>query len=133
MALDVEAKQRAKRAETPSVSSGDTGLLGRAKNLGAGLRDAVVGAKDAVVGAKERILILISRLASQADVYSEVAVNYIVVFIVQTMLMPILILWALVKLLGYLLSPAARGGNRGKVAGSRSYRRQIEIEVTAGS
>lgn len=116
VALDAEAK-RAKGTETAASSSGDTSILGRARNAGAGLLDAVVGAKDAVagaadavVGAKQRILILISRLASQADVYSEVAVNYIVVFIVQTMLMPVLILWALVKLLGLLLSPAAAAG-----------------------
>ena len=116
VALDAEAK-RAKGTETAAESSGDTGILGRVKNVGVGLRDAIVGAKDAVagaadavVGAKERILILISRLASQADVYSEAAVKYIVVFVVQTMVMPILILWALVKLLGYLLSPAAAEG-----------------------
>lgn len=123
VALDAEAKG-AKGTETAADSSGDTSFLGRAKDLGVRLRDTVVGAKDAVVGAgeavagageavagaKERILGLISRLSSQADVYSEVAVNYIVVFIVQTMLMPILILWALVKLLGYLLNPAAAAG-----------------------
>jgi len=120
VALDAKENQ-VKVAETAADSSGDTGVVGWLKDAGAGFgdamvgaKDAVVGAADAVVGAKERILILISRLASQADVYSEVAVNYIVVFIVQTMLMPILMLWALVKLLGYLLSPTAAAGIEAK-------------------
>lgn len=47
------------------------------------------------------------RWAKRASAYSRVAVAYIVVFIVQTMLMPLLILWGLIKLLGHLFSPAA--------------------------
>lgn len=53
-----------------------------------------------------RISQLEDSLKSSATAYSEFAVNYIVVFIVQTMVMPVLILWGLVKLIGYLLMPA---------------------------
>lgn len=108
--LDAEAQQ-VKGIETAADSSADTNIFGKAKN-------AIVGATNAIVGAKERISALASRLASQANAYNEVAVTYIVVFIMQTMLMPILILWGLVKLLGYLLSPAAVAGIEERWEGS---------------
>ena len=50
------------------------------------------------------------RLKSTAAAYSEFAVNYVVVFIVQTMLMPILILWVLIRLLSLIFSPPAAAG-----------------------
>lgn len=113
--LDAEAK-KANVLEAADAGSEDTGFF-----------EAAAKAAAALTEVPERVSALISRLASQADIYNEVAITYIVVFIVQTMLMPILILWGLIKLLGYLLSPAAMAGIEarwlpptGKIKGPRA-------------
>jgi hypothetical protein len=50
------------------------------------------------------------RLKSTAAAYTEFAVTYIVVLIFQTMLMPILLLWGLIKLPGLVFGTAAAAG-----------------------
>ena len=93
-----ELKTEAQKADElrAAASASDANIFDRIKNT--------VGA----VG--ESISLLADNLAGKADIYGEVAINYMVVFIVQTMLMPVLILWGLIKLLGYLFGPAATSG-----------------------
>lgn len=55
---------------------------------------------------------LVESLADMTRAIGKAAVNLSAVFIVQTMLMPLLILWALIKLPGYLLNPAGMEGAR---------------------
>lgn len=78
--------------------------------------------KNAVQGIKERINTFGTRWATMSGTYSRVAVNYIVVFIAQTMLMPLLVLWGLIKLVGTVFSPGAIAGVEQKVWNLRAKR-----------
>lgn len=98
--LDAEAK-KAKSLDAAGAPTEKTGPFG-----------LVTETVAAVSEVPKRVSDLISRLGDQADTYNRVAVTYIVVFIVQTMLMPILILWGLIKLLCYLFTPAALAAPR---------------------
>lgn len=68
------------------------------------------GIKNAVSGAWEAVSNLGDRLATMSDAYIEVAIDTMVIFVLQTMIMPILILWGLVKVLGLILGSTARVG-----------------------
>jgi len=61
-------------------------------------------------GLKQQVLKVIDSLAKMQKSLGRLATTLISVFILQTILMPLLILWALVKLPGYLLGPSGIEG-----------------------
>lgn len=65
-------------------------------------------------GLKKQLLRLVESLADTRDAVGRLAMTLIAVFILQTILMPVLILWALVKLPGYLLGPSGIEGVGGR-------------------
>jgi len=109
-------------AKAASAASGDASWFEKISDLPSQIGNAVKQLRSSVS-------VLIESLATKADVYSEVAIKLIVVFIVQTMLMPLLLLWGLIKLARSLfgivtppdvearLAATARGGAR---AGAKS-------------
>lgn len=56
---------------------------------------------------RDQVSHLLADIAAMADDINNLVVTYLIVFVVQTILMPVLILWALIKLPRYLLDPAA--------------------------
>lgn len=51
-----------------------------------------------------------ANVKARAKIYIRMGVNYIAVFVLQTLIMPVLILWALIKLPGFLLSATGVAG-----------------------
>lgn len=73
----------------------------------------IVSAKDGSLNpftrfneVRKQLSVLLASLANMRGAIGRAAVDLAAVFIVQTILMPLLTLWGLIKLLGYLLSPA---------------------------
>jgi hypothetical protein len=64
-------------------------------------------AANFVKSIKDKFTMMVKILADSTRAYSEVAVTYIIVFIAQTMIIPVGVLWCLIKLLGYIFDPTA--------------------------
>lgn len=73
-------------------------------------RDIFSGIKSAVSGVRDTVSNLGDRLATMSDAYIGVAIDAMVIFILQTMIMPILILWGMVKVFGLILGSTSRAG-----------------------
>lgn len=90
-------------ARATSDPAKDAGLLARITSI-----PREIG--NALDRFQRSISVLADSVATRADVYSEVAIKLIVVFIVQTMLMPILLLWGLIKLADSLFGAVTAPG-----------------------
>lgn len=92
----VELKSLAKSANeiaTPDSTPDNNGIIDKTT--------------DFLKSIKDKFTTMVKTLANSTQAYGEVAVAYIVVFIAQTMIIPISVLWCLIKLLGYIFNPNA--------------------------